>query len=100
MAQLGIKAAVISLIVLLVLVFVAQLVVGVFGTASAQVNNTLVTTAGANSLAVKQFGQVGTANTTVINFIPIVILVALIVIILALFGLRNLLNVGGEDTGI
>ncbi len=98
MAQLGIKAAVISLIVLLVLVFVAQLVVGVFGTASAQVNNTLVTTAGANSLAVEQFCQVGTANTTVINFIPLVM--APIGGVIFFFGLRNLLNVGGEDTGI
>ena len=100
MAQLGTKAAVVSLIVLLVLVFVAQLVVGVFGTASAQVNNTLVSIAGKNSLAVSQFNSVGTANTTVINFIPIVVLVALIVIILALFGLRTLLNVGEGEGAV
>ena len=46
--------------------------------------------------AAKQYASTGTANTTVINFIPIVVLVALIIIILGLFGLKNLLNVGSE----
>lgn len=78
--------AVIAVILLIVLVFIAQLVVGVFGTASAQVNNTLVTTAGKNSLAVTQFGQVGQATTTIIPFITVIIIVALVVILLDLFG--------------
>jgi hypothetical protein len=78
--------AVIAVILLIVLVFIAQLVVGVFGTASAQVNNTLVTTAGKNSLAVNQFGQVGNVNSTIIPFITVIIVVALVVILLDLFG--------------
>ena len=53
-----------------------------------------------SATAVQQFDSTGTANTTVINFIPIVVLVALIVIILALFGLRNLLNVGEGEGAV
>jgi len=78
--------AVIAVILLIVLVFLAQLIVGVFGTASSQVNNTLVTIAGKNSLAVSQFGQVGSVTTTIIPFITVIIVVALIVILLDLFG--------------
>ena len=80
--------AVIAVILLIVLVFIAQLVVGVFGVSSAQVNNTLVTTAGVNSVAVKQFGQVGLVNNTIIPFITVIIVVALVVILLDLFGVN------------
>jgi len=90
--------AVIAVILLIVLVFLAQLIVGVFGSASAQVNNTLVavthcqTTNSANALfcatnpTIVQFGQVGGVTTTIIPFITVIIVVALIVILLDLFG--------------
>ena len=88
--------ALIGVIALVVLVFVLQLIVGVFGTATATVNNTLVQVAGANSVAVSQFHQTGQATTTIIPFINIIVLVALVVILLALFGLKKILDIGSE----